>query len=78
MTCPFGVSLPSRAYRSIFPRWFTLVAQSMTNGKASSVGIPKHRGLVPIMPSTPKVGAMEGRALVVEKPTQPASVAMVA
>lgn len=28
--------------------------------------MPKHRGLVPIIPSTPKVGAMEGRALVVE------------
>lgn len=33
---------------------------------AGPVGMPKQRGLVPSMPSTPKVGAIEGRAFVVE------------
>ena len=28
--------------------------------------MPKHSGLVPIIPSTPKVGAIDGRAFVVE------------
>ena len=54
------------------------VAQSITKGKASSVGMPKHSGFVPRQGSTPKVGAMEGRALVPVKPMQPASVAIVA
>ena len=54
------------------------VAQSMTNGKSSSVGRPKVRGLVPIMFSTPKVGAIEGRALVPVMPIMPSLVAIVA
>ena len=54
------------------------VAQSNTKGNSSSVGIPKVRGLVPSIFSTPKVGAIEGRALVPVIPIMPASVAMVA
>ena len=55
-----------------------LVAQSMTNGKSSSVGIPTVSGLVPSMFSTPKVGAMDGRALVPVMPIMFAFVAIVA
>jgi hypothetical protein len=101
------------------PRWLMEVAQSITKGKGSSVGMPKHSGFVPAgdnrgtsdttyynyyrafpfpaarestgqssrssstgnLPrqgSTPKVGAMLGRAFVPVKPMQPASVAIVA
>ena len=52
------------------------VAQSMLKSNFSSVGTPRVRGLVPNMPSTPKVGATEGRALVPVRPMQPFSVAM--
>jgi hypothetical protein len=45
MTAPRGVSTPSRAYRSILPRWFTEVAQSITKGKGSDEGMPKVKGL---------------------------------
>ena len=60
------------------PRWQMDVAQSITKGKGSSVGMPKHRGLVPKHGSTPNVGAVEGRALVPQKPMQPRSLAIVA
>mmetsp|Transcript_2439 Transcript_2439/g.4833 ORF Transcript_2439/g.4833 Transcript_2439/m.4833 type:complete len:260 (+) Transcript_2439:60-839(+) len=68
ITAPRGVSTPSRAYFSIFPRWLTDVAQSITKGYSSEVGMPKTRGFVPSMGSTPNVGAMEGRALVPVRP----------
>ena len=96
MTAPRGVSTPSRAYRSILPRWFTEVAQSITKGKGSDEGMPKVKGLwsdydmsealsssiasrvrlkctksthlVPIIGSTPNVGAIDGRALVPVSP----------
>ena len=50
----------------------------MQKGNSSSVGREKVRGLVPIMFSTPKVGAMEGRALVPVMPIMFSLVAMVA
>ena len=53
-----------------------LVAQSMQKGKSSSVGSEKVRGFVPIMFSTPKVGAIEGRALVPVRPMSPWLLAM--
>ncbi len=53
-----------------------LVAQSSVKGKSSSVGRPKVRGLVPSMFSTPKVGAMDGRAFVPEMPIMPSLTAM--
>lgn len=68
---PLGVSCPSRAYFSILPRWLMEVAQSRTKGKSSLVGTPQVSGLVPRHGFTPKVGAMEGRALVPVRPTQP-------
>ena len=55
-----------------------LVAQSMTNGNASSVGRPMVSGFVPSLFSTPKVGAMDGRALVPVMPIMFAFVAIVA
>ena len=45
-------------------------------GNASSVGRPMVSGLVPSMFSTPKVGAMDGRALVPVIPIMPAWVAI--
>ena len=68
MAAPLGVATPSLEYFSILPRWLTEVAQSITNGKVSDDGMPKVRGLVPIIGSTPKVGAMDGRALVPVSP----------
>ena len=53
------------------------VAQSKLKENSSSVGMVKVRGLVPIIGSTPKVGATEGRALVPEMPIMPAFSAMV-
>ena len=53
------------------------VAQSKLNGKSSSVGIVNVSGLVPIMGSTPQVGATDGRALVPEIPIMPAFSAIV-
>ena len=53
-----------------------LVAQSMQKSNSSSVGSEKVRGLVPSMFSTPKVGAMLGRALVPATPMSPALAAM--
>ena len=53
------------------------VAQSKLKGKSSSVGMVKVKGFVPIIGSTPKVGATEGRALVPEMPIMPAFSAMV-
>jgi hypothetical protein len=44
------------------------VAQSITNGNSSSVGIPNVNGLVPMHGSTPNVGAIEGRAFVPVNP----------
>ena len=64
MTHPPGRSFPSLAYSSTFPLWVIDVAQSRRNGKGSSVGMANVRGFVPSMFSTPKVGAIEGRALV--------------
>ncbi|MBA7592099.1 hypothetical protein ES708_34274 [subsurface metagenome] len=52
------------------------MAQSRTKGNSSSEGIPKVKGLVPNIFSTPKVGAMEGRALVPLIPIIPASIAI--
>lgn len=49
ITAPRGVGSLERAYFSIFPRWLTDVAQSITKGNESEVGIPKVRGLVPMM-----------------------------
>ena len=54
------------------------VAQSMQNGNSSSVGSANVSGLVPIMFSTPKVGAIEGRALVPVSPIIPSLLAIVA
>ena len=51
----------------------TTVVMDANNG----MGMVKVRGLVPIMGSTPKVGAPEGRALVPEMPIKPAFSAMV-
>ena len=48
----------------ILPHWLTEVAQSITNGKVSDDSMPKVRGLVPIIGSTPKARAIYGRALV--------------
>ena len=45
---------------------------------SSSVGKAKVKGLVPIMFSTPKVGAMDGRALVPVIPNNPSLDAIVA
>ena len=53
------------------------VAQSMMKSKSSSVGMPMVSGFVPNMPSTPKVGATDGRALVPVMPMQPCLHAMV-
>ena len=36
------------------PRWLMDVAQSITKGNSSSVGMPKHRGLVPIFKQAKK------------------------
>ena len=52
------------------------VAQSRLNGNGSSVGIVNVSGFVPIMGSTPKVGATDGRALVPLMPIMPAFSAM--
>ena len=60
------------------PRWTIEVAQSMQKGNSSSVGKAKVRGLVPIMFSTPKVGAIDGRALVPVRPSRPSLLAIVA
>lgn len=79
MTIPLGVFTPKRAYFSIFPLtrskvtkmdylWLIEVAQSITKGNGSSVGIPKVNGLVPIQGSTPNVGAIDGRAFVPVNP----------
>lgn len=80
MTIPLGVFIPKRAYFSIFPLfnvsksshwaylWLIEVAQSITNGNGSSVGIPNVSGFVPIQGSTPNVGAIDGRALVPVNP----------
>ena len=54
------------------------VAQSRQKGKSSSVGSAKVSGLVPSMFSTPKVGAMDGRAFVPVMPMSPSSLAIVA
>ena len=54
------------------------VAQSITKGNSSSVGRPMVSGFVPSIFSTPKVGAMEGRALVPVMPIMPCFVAIVA
>ena len=47
------------------------VAQSRQKGNSSSVGRENVRGFVPIMFSTPNVGAVEGRALVPVSPIRP-------
>ena len=51
----------------------TTVVMDANNG----MGMVKVRGLVPIIGSTPQVGATEGRALVPEMPIMPAFSAMV-
>lgn len=48
--------------------WLIEVAQSITNGNSSSVGIPNVKGFVPIQGSTPNVGAIDGLAFVPVKP----------
>ena len=63
MTQPSGIFLSRRAYTSILPRWVIEVAQSMTNGNASSVGHPNAMGFVPRSGSTPNVGATLGPPL---------------
>lgn len=44
------------------------MAQSITKGKGSDEGMPKVIGFVPSIGSTPKVGAIDGRALVPVSP----------
>ena len=53
------------------------VAQSMQNGNSSSVGSAIVSGFVPSMFSTPKVGAIDGRAFVPVMPISPCFVAIV-
>lgn len=48
ITIPFGVAWPSLIYFSILPRWLIDVAPSIIKSKASSLGIPKQMGLVPM------------------------------
>ena len=71
-----GVGFPLRSQYSILPRCTIEVAQSMQKGNGSSVGRPNVRGFVPIMFSTPNVGAMLGRAFVPVMPISPWSVAI--
>ena len=78
ITRPSGVGLPCLARTSISPRWVIDVAQSITNGNGSSVGIAIVNGLVPSMGSTPKVGAMLGLAFVPVKPIMFSRVAIIA
>ena len=47
------------------------LAQSIRKSNSSSVGIPMVKGFVPNIPSTPKVGATDGRAFVPVIPMQP-------
>ena len=77
-TMPSGVGSPFLASTSIVPRCIMDVAQSITNGNSSSVGIPTVIGFVPSIGSMPKVGAMLGRALVPMMQIRSAFVAMVA
>ena len=53
------------------------MAQSKLNGNSSSVGIVNVSGFVPIIGSTPQVGATDGRAFVPEMPIMPAFSAIV-
>ena len=71
MTNPSGTFFPILAQYSISPLYTIEVAQSKKNGNSPSDGITQVKGLVPSILSTPKVGAIDGLALVPQIPMQP-------